>query len=473
MKCEGSSTWSLKTISLSILPLITVLLSLMVWIAAVSHSGFWADDFLNVTHFARSLGNLSDDRINDGHYIINVFWAVGTLAFGSGSVVPFLMLNTLVFVVGIVTWLWVGVKARWGSLEAWWIGALFIATAAWLQTTLWSSNITHSGGFLALGVGLLAHERCMRARTFRGGILWSLASGAAWTAAVVSNILYIGLLVIASYCAFHQVLKILSLRRGGTAGVAAAVGFWNLAVPVIFFLAVAYPATTASSPYAANGLRFIHQNLDFYRTIFAPTTLLMAVYILVLLVGFAGGVAALRRRDWFPITVLVAAGATAVPALVQSQQREMHYMAMPLLLVFSAAAAGVRPVLAGRSKQLVWPKGVILLVATAVLLLIFRQGAEFRSYFVESPYGASLAVFRSDVASLTPEGGTICATLDLDPQDQKLLIAEMSGTNGFMVPPINAAQVYMVSAGKACPDRGPASHIAISLDTRGDFVAAG
>lgn len=468
-----SSTWSPRTVLLLTFPIVVILLSLMVWVTAVSRSGFWADDFLNVTHFARSLGDLSNDRINDGHYIINVFWAIGTLAFGSGSVVPFLLLNTLVFAVGLVLWLWAGIKVRWGAVEAWWIGGLFIATAAWLQTTLWSSNITHSGGFLALGLGLMAHERCMKARALRSSVLWSLASGAAWTFAVVSNILYIGLLVIAGYCAFHQVMRIRRLGSEDTIRVVAAVGFWNLVVPVIFFATVAYPATTASSPYANNGLGFVHQNLDFYKAIFAPTTLLVVVYVILLLAGIAGGVAAVRRADWFPIAVLAAGAATAVPALVQSQQREMHYMAMPLLLVLSSVAVGVRPVLLGGSKRFVWARRALLLVAMAALFLIFRQGAEFRSYFVQSPYGASLAAFRSEVGSLVPEGGAICGTLDLDQQDQALLIAEMSGPNGFLIPPISAAQAYLILPGESCPDHGPASHITISLNARGDFVAAG
>jgi hypothetical protein len=239
----------------------------------VSRSGFWADDFLNVTHFARSLGDLSNDHINDGHYIINVFWAVGTQAFGSGSVVPFLLLNSAVFAAGLFLWLRVGIAARWRSVDAWWIAGLFTATAAWIPTALWSSNITHSGGFLALGAGLLAHERCMRAATLRGAMLWSIASGTAWTLAVISNILYIGLLVIAAYCAVHQVLKILQFGANPVrAGVAVA--SWNLLIPVIYFAAVTYPATTASPVYASNGLQFLHQNLRFYRHSLAPTALL-------------------------------------------------------------------------------------------------------------------------------------------------------------------------------------------------------
>ncbi len=463
------STWSIGRALLLALPFFVILLSLMVWVTAVSRSGFWADDFLNLTHFARSLGDLSNDRINDGHYIINIFWAVGTQAFGSGSAVPFLLLNTLVFVTGLVTWLQTGSRTRWSSVEAWWVGGLFIATAAWLPTALWSSNITHSGGFLALGVGLMSHERCMRAGSAPRTGLWSLASGAAWTFAIVSNVLYIGLLPLAGYCAFHQVLQ---LRRFGvtTARASVAVGFWNLLVPVVYFAAIAYPATTASRVYATNGLRFVHQNFDFYKAALAPTSLLAAVYIAVLLLGAAGALAAVVRRDWFPMAVFAAAGATALPALVQSQQREIHYLAMPLLLVFSALAAGAGTLLLGRSK-LLWLRGALFLAALATLVLLFRQGSDVRAYFVQSPYGGRLAAFRSEVASRTPEGSVICAKMNLDAQHQALLVAEMSGESGFLVPPISAAQAFLIASGEPCPASGVVADIVVGLNGRGDFVA--
>ncbi len=465
----GSSAESSRTILLLALPLVVILLSLIVWVTAVSRSGFWADDFQNVTHFYRSLGDLSNDHINTGKYLANFFWAIGTEAFGDSSVVPFLLLNSLVFATGLLMWLGVGARTRWSSVEAWWIGGLFIATTTWFPTVLWSSNIVHSGGFLALGAGLLAHERAMGAQTARSGQVWSVASGAAWTLAVVSDVLYIGLMVIAAYCAWHQIRKLRTLGIE-TPRAAVTVTFWNLVLPVIYFATVAYPGTTSNKAYAVNGLQFVHENLRFYKLMLAPTDLLTAVYAALLAGAGVGALAALRRRDFFPIAVLGAAGATALPALVQSQQRSIHYMAMPLLLVFSALAAGVHPALLGESKRI---KGAVLLAAAIALLLLFRQGADVRNYFVQSPFGGSLARFRSQVASLTPEGGAICARLNLDASHQALFIAEMSGENGFHVPPISAAQTYFVTGVNPCPASGVAVPITVSLDARGNFVASG
>jgi hypothetical protein len=448
------------------LPLLVIALSLMVWVTALSRSSFWADDFLWVTHFNRSLGDVSNYHFNIGKYIINVFWALGTEAFGDGSAIPFLILNSLIFAGGVILWLWVGVGKRWSVVDAWWVAGLFIATAAWLPSTLWASNITHSGGFLALGLGIFAHERALSSGDVRNARRWSILSGTAWMLAVASNLLYIGLIVIAAYCAWQQVWK---LRRFGMAMSRAAslACFWNLALPVLYFLLIGYPGATASSPYAETGLRFVRENLRFYRMALAPTGVLTALYIALVLAGAIMAFAAVRRRDFFPVAVLGAAVATALPALIQSQQRYVNYMAMPLLLFFSALASGARPTFQGKHRSL----GYMLIIGAGItLVLVFHQGAELRAYFTRTPFGNNLSTFRSEVASLTPEGGVICAALNLDAQQETLFVAEISGENGFRVPPISAGRAVLVPKAMSCPISG--SHITVSINQRGDFVAS-
>ncbi len=99
---------------LAALPAVVIILSVLTWITALSHSGFWADDFVNLLHYNKSLGDLSYHQ-NQGKYVINFFWALGTLAFGLGSVIPFLILNALVFATGVVVWLWAGSATRWSA----------------------------------------------------------------------------------------------------------------------------------------------------------------------------------------------------------------------------------------------------------------------------------------------------------------------------------------------------------------------
>lgn len=459
--------YSVRTGLLLVPPCSVIVLSCMVWVTAVSRSGFWADDFLWVTHFARSLGNLTDYHFNVGKYIINAFWALGTEAFGDGSVLPFLLLNTLVFAVGTIMWLRAGVGRQWSVIGAWWIGGIFLATGAWLPTTLWASNITHSGGFLALGVGMFAHYHAMNSHDVRHVRRWSVLSGMAWIGAIASNLLYVGLLVIAVYCAIWQFRK---LQRLGVEATMAAptVGIWNLVLPIVYFLAVGYPGATASSPYAKTGIQFVRENLHFYRMALAPTAILISLYIALALVGLIGALVAVCRRNFFPVTIFVAAGAMTLPALIQSQQRYVNYMAMPLFLFFSAIASGWTPALRGESKRLAY---AMICGALMALVLLFHQGGELRAYFTRTPYGSNLATFRSEVASLTPEGDIICATLNLDAQQESLFIAEISGENGFRVPPIGAEHALLLSKGTPCPANEAMTRITVSVNSRGDFVA--
>lgn len=449
------------------LPASAVGLSLLTWVTAVSRSGFWADDFLFLTHFNRTLGDLSDTQTNTGKYVANLFWAVGTSAFGTGSVVPFLLLNSLVFGLGVGLWLWAGTRGLWDGRTAWWTGGLFVATAAWFSTALWSANITHSAGFLALGAALVAHQSCMRATRARAALAWSLACGLAWLGAVVSDLLYIGLLVLAACFAWEQLGHLRRLGRP-PASTAALLGAWSLGLSLVFFGFVAYPATTGNQAYATNGIRFIRGNLHFYKAALAPSAWLTVIYVAVLGLGLAAGaVAAWRRRDLLPLALLGAAGATALPALVQSQQRDVHYLAMPLLLTFSALAAGAHPLLLG----VAWrrARGGALVAAGVALVLVFAQGADIRSFFVTSPFGRRLAAFREDIAALTPGSAPVCAKLYLEPQVRSVFIAQMSGAAGFRVPPINAASVALVPSTGPCPVGSAV--VTVGVDRRGDFVA--
>ena len=342
------------SVALIAFPGLAILLNLLVWIVAVSRSGFWADDFLNVTRYAHSLGDLLNDRLNTGKYTLNLFWDLGTVAFGAGSAVPFVILNTLVFAAGLVIWLRVDqseMERPCGMVDR---GTVHRDGRFATDRAMVDEHHTFVC-FFALGTGLWAHERCMRARATRSTVLWSLLGGLAWTFAIVSNLLYLGLLVIAVYCGFHQVLK-LRLLGVGTIRATAAVGIWNLLIPILYFVIIAYPATVASSVYKSSGLHFVHGNLDYYKGTLAPTAILIAVYVGVVMLSLGCGIIGARRKDWFPIALLVAAAATTAPALLQSQQQDIHYVAMPLLLVFSSLLSGMRHLLPARRGQLARPR---------------------------------------------------------------------------------------------------------------------
>lgn len=454
---------------LLILPLLVILVGVIVWIAAVSRSGFWADDFMNVVLYYKKFGDITNDHLNTGKYIINAFWAFGTDAFGDSSDVPFLLLNTCVFASGLALWLRSSLGARASSLRVWWAAGLFIATASWLPTVLWASNITHSFGFLALGAAYWTHRRAMAAISGRAVIALSLVSGLFWTVAVVSDLLYIGLLPMAAYCVWQQTLRLhgfgVTRRRA-----AITTGTSSLALPTIYFVFVGDPATKSNPAYANTGLAFVHENLDYYKSVLAPTDLLLAIYAAIVLVVVVGGIMAMARTDLLPLVLLIAAGTTAIPALVQSEQRDIHYAAMPLLLLFSALALALPSVrrVGGviRSGRLITTLGAI-----AALVLIYLQGAGVRSYFVQTPYGSNLTSFRSEVAALTSEGADLCVRLTMTPAQRAYFTASIAGEFGFLVPPISAGKAEFVTARDRCAAN--TVPVVVAATARNLFTATG
>jgi hypothetical protein len=451
------------------LPLLVIALSAITWVVALSRSGFWADDFLLITTYSRSLGTLTDVATNGAKYTGNLFWAVATTAFGDGSAIPFLVLNTLIFVAGVTLWLRFGLAARWSRTAAWWVAGGFIASATWLPIALWSANVVHSAGFLALGLGLFAHQRCVTSETHRHAASWCAVSTLAWTLAVVSNILFTGLLVMGAYCAWAQFLKLRAFGRSRVGDVILSAA--NVLVPVLWIATVAYPATTALTPYSHPGIQFVVANLAYYQLSLAPTWPLVAIYLGVTAVAFLLALVALRRRDPFPMAVLCAAGLIAASVLIQQQQRAIHYAAMPILLILSAVATGIHSALPARMHAR-WMRAPAGVVGVAALIMIFQQGADVRSFFVDTPYGSDLAVFRSQVAALTAPNSVICAQLKMTSDEHNLLTAEMSGARGFTIPPIDAEGVDFTSVNGHCPGSGPSSEIVFSVNDRGEFVAS-
>jgi hypothetical protein len=447
-----------------------VLVASVVWaVLAITRSGFWADDFLNLTSFNHSLGNLSDDHINTGKYVINAFWALGTTLFGQGSVVPYLLLNAAVLAAGVVLWLWSGIGSRWSRVQAVWIAGLFAAGGTWWASALWSSNITHTAALLWLGAGSLCAERAVRASSLRQATAWTLCAGAAWTLTVASNLAYVGVLVLATWLLVGQLATV--RRHGGAVARCAALAAWSLAVPLAYFVLIAYPATTSSSAYSQHGLSFISSNFAFYRRAYAPHLALSLLYLGLIALCLAGAWRGARHRRWFPLVALLSAVAMLVPALVQGQQREVNYVAVSVLVLVSGAVAGLRE-LAGavplRRRRFAIPAACA--AGALALVLLIDGSASQRSYFLHTPYGRSLAAFRAGAAHLVPSGAALCSELDLDEPTLERFVAELSGPRGFQVPPVRARSVAFVSRGEPCP-AADSSAIAVRQNPGGSFTA--
>jgi hypothetical protein len=461
--------WDAKSLLLIAFPVYVIVVYSLVWLVAVGKSGFWADDFINMQLYHHSLGDLFNYHGNTGKYTINLYWGLMTTAFGSGSDVPYLVVNSLCLIVGVGLWVRWGVDRHWRRGTAYWILALFLASGAWLEAALWASNIVHTFGYLALGLAMTAHERCMRATTRNEAYGWSVATGLCFTAAVMSNLIYLGLIVLGAYCAWLQLAKMRDLGIDVRRGLAVAAGF-AVVLPAIFVAFVAYPGTKTHQGYTNTGFQYIRDDLHYYREQFAPAGWLEGTYIGLAIVAFAGALEALRRKDLFPLALLVTGIGVAIPVLMQSTQLYVHYMCMPLLMLFSALGVFYDRLDMGRTPLLA--RGALLAAAIFFLAVVFGQAGNFRYYFSTTPYGSGLKTFRTEVGALEKPNTPLCLTLDMSPANRTLLQQETDSLAGFAAQPINSTATYFLNPHEKCPaSYGNVTHVRVTMGPDGNWRA--
>lgn len=459
-----------QPVALIALPGLVIVLSALDWIRDLLRSGFWADDFLSLTTY-NDFHNIFNVKIDQGQYVLNVFWALGIWTFGSGSAIPYLLLNSAIFASGLLMWM-LACRDSWPGTVGWWIAGLLLANGAWLPIPLWTSNVTHSTSFLGLGAAMLCHKRTLSAGKCRTTIYWSLAGAAAWVVVVACDPLYIGVVALGAYCGWGQRAHFRKMSASHWFG--DFVLAWNILPPILYFLLIGYPEKTSSATYSGSGLRFIWSNLHFYHAEMASSLWVTAIYLLLIVVTTAAVAGSLRRHDYFPIAC-VGAGAIMVGIiLTESHQRFLNYTVMPLLLILSSCAAGGTTWFRSRvrtQRNRRYFLRAVLVVPLLSLVLLYSSGNAARGYFNATPYGGALTTFRDEVSSLAPKGAELCIVLDLPPADAAELKAEMAGNYGFFVAPIGAAADYLEMTKSQCPPFVNAI-VDVRLEVDGEFGAA-
>jgi hypothetical protein len=453
------------------LPCLVLLLSILAWIGGLLQSSFWADDFQNLVFF-HGFHNFFNMDFGQGQFSGNLFWTLGTMAFGSGSDVPYLLLNSSILAAGLAMWTLACNSTRWSELAGWWVIGLLIANAAWLEIALWSSNSTHSFALFGLGAGMLCHQRVLTSDTSPNATWWSIAGAMAWTLTVLSDPLYIGIIVLATYAGWTQ--KEHFQRWFRNRRIPFLIVGWNILPPILYFLFIGYPQKIRSAIYSGSSIRFFPSDFHFYYTHMAPNAITATVYILLFVFVAVVVIGSAFRRDYFPLACFLAALIMVGIILTESHQRFENYTVLPFLLTVSAGAAGWRTCLRSPSltpASLRFARRATLIITALVLGVLFNAGSQVRSYFDATPFGAELVPFRDQVSSLVPKGAQLCVVLELSPSGGSLIAAEMDPPYGFMTAPINAAGAYLVVSPSQCPDLSNAI-IDVRLSAEGEFQAS-
>ena len=468
--CEGFPLGWSRRLSVAI-PLVVLFLTFCCWFGALLKSSFLADDFSFLVTYS-NLSHFLTLKYDDGQITINVFWTIGWIAFGTGSAIPYLLLNSSVFALGLFLWLRAGSARLWDGIQGWWVASLSLAGATCMLMMLWSANSVHTMALLALGLALVIHERSLKSQRPNKLLLWSLLSALSFTLVVASDLLYVGILPLCVFCAAEQVS---ALRSLGSRRHFEPLAIWTVLLPLLYFLLIAYPERIAVGVYAGSSISYFAKDLSFYVAQMAPTGSIKAAYLLILLAAGIGSIWAVRYRRFFPIACCLSAALMAGIILSERQQLFTNYTFIPFLLILSACIAGWTTVFGQHDFTLVRRHSyVLMLAATLVLAVLFYSGGGIRQYFDATPYGTErgLVELRDSVASLSPGGEPICVVEKMASTDEYEFNMWIANGDAFLVQPVNASYAAIVGEPADCP-AGTLTTIDVGVGRNGDFVVTG
>lgn len=446
IKAMGKPTNSFATLVLG--------LSLLANLTGIFTAGFFADDFTNLVRFNRSWGDLSP-MVNDGKFTMNLMWALGTLAFGASTPIPYLIAVTLLYWLGMVIFALSGQVLGWysatGSL---WILSFQSATSFYLGITLWSSNVVHAASVFFIGLAFLSFVQGSVATDWkfsgRNSLFVSLFIGLA----IVSNPLYLGfaLLSVKSAMASRSLLiqsKIPERGLGFREKLFVYIQFIAAISPIVYSFFIAIPSVTSKAIYSLASQSDALSNLEFYweqSSALAPVRVVLAF---VLITPLYSVVAEIARRRFVPLILLAAALSVFAILLLQSSQRSIHYLTMPMAVLVVLAVKAIMEV---RESHNAFLRAMAVLTGSLVLLSVFVGSTWQRSWFTEQTHTKSVNELRTNVFDLARGEDKICLELAMDDSQSNRLVASIGGDNGFRVYPFSFSSVEFRAEGK-CDNR--------------------
>jgi hypothetical protein len=444
----------------SLLPLGISVVNLFWIFPAILKSDFWGDDFINLTYYQNTFTPLEPSA---GKLTINFFWGALSYIFGSYSSIPYLLLNSLVALVGVYSFMTIYNKQYPEShLNPFWLITLLLSSCILIPVMLHTSNIVHSISILALGIALnINADNGMRERK---PVLSILSEGFFWTLLIVSNLLYVACLIFPLLTVVKKVKNSGSLKRINQKE--ALYIIVCILLPASYFLFVAYPLTTSKQAYSNTSSGNIPDNIEFYLTFLTNGFLTIPIIITILgIMLFVVGVVNLLNRDGFAFISLLVAIGIIIPILMQGQQRGIHYFSIPLCLVF-IALGGV--VVNFKKIKTNWSyTGYSALILMTLFLLI--QSQYIRAWFIESPYGSPLTSLRYDISQQVGKTNSLCISSQLSNDEWIRFTGGIAYERGFAVSPIHNRFTTLSETGEC----GQSSdfHFQISKRPNGEYFA--
>ena len=444
------------------LAFVIAVLGFLVWIASMMKADFWADDFSNLTKYGRTFGPILE---TDGKLIINLYWFVGSYFFGSGSVIPYLLLNFSVFVGSIFIITKAAISRGWYKNYTLLILTSLFGSGTIFAFLIWSSNIVHLASLFGLSCVIYVQEFARKAHSLRLTLLLASAIGFIWTFTTLSNPLYIALLILGTFFVYEQYRSRFVARDFK---LLFKLLFLNLSLPIIGFVFLSYPRVTKQSAYDLSGNEFIIDNIKFYITPLLNIPYLALLFIPFLIaIGFAL-IIELKKSNVLPIILIGSALGVTYPILIQGQQRGIHYFSIPIIL-FVSSVYSMKITLAFLGRQRIL--GLFSRISLAALIVLVVASTTWtRAWYTSTPFGQPLSEPRKEIAKLVKPMGSVCLSFKMPDEHRDFFIGGMGGISGFLLPPINAAVVHFEHLGEC--DVEADSNLKIELAANNTYLVS-
>jgi hypothetical protein len=411
--------------------LLVIGLSLSAVMRSITSNSFWADDFGNMATFSARFGSLSDNSVNAARPILNLFFYFMGSVFGTGSSTPYILVSTLICLLGLLLIFSNLIKLKIINIEmAIFLFSLLLASLSLWPILLWSTNITHGASILLFGLSLSLF-RINSIKEKPSSFVWLLES-LCLGLVILCNPLYVGISTIFAFTSLFLFFK--RITSMSSAYYFLFFGYFLIAVvsPLVYFFTVSQPNQKVNLAYAGTSVSNILPNLSYYSHGLSSFTLLISTSVIILFVA--------KFRPTVLDLPLAGAGLSVmVPVLIQSNQRVLNYMVFPIICFGVILARSILKVIESKNYFVI----VVMIFVLISPIYFFNQTKDIRSWYIKPGLGSETKVILSQVDMLVPDNSKLCISFELDQIYEDFIIGGISGSSGFAVSPVNSPNTLL------------------------------
>jgi hypothetical protein len=309
------------------------------------------------------------------------------------------------------------------------LSLLFASLSLW-PILFWSTNITHGASIFLFGTALIFSSLNLRWK--KNTAIALAVEGLSLGLVILCNPLYIGVSTI------FAVTRIILEYKGSLSPnriiYSRVVLYFFLAVvwPILYFFAISQPNQSRNVAYAGASIENILGNLRFYSYGLNDFGLGISLLIFCMLLIFT-------RPNWLDLALLGAGASVLFPVLMQSNQRALNYLVLPIICFGSVLSRSFTKLFDSKSRY----SFVALILILGMPVISYDQTSNIRAWYRNPGLGSEAKDVLKQVNNLVPDHSNLCVSFRLEQNDENFIIAGISGESGFEISPVNSANTLL------------------------------